>query len=82
MDRTKRTVLAINAGVWLAALTSAAFAAVASTRPARFPAPASSPDLQTEIECSPAAPSPSVTQPLVYMPDDSIVAARLAPSQP
>ncbi len=78
----KRTVFAINVGVWLAALTSAAVVALAATRPASLPAPASTPELQTTVECAPASSSPSVTQPTIYMPDDSIVAVHLTPSQP
>ncbi len=78
----KRTVFVVNVGVWLAALTSAAAVAVAATRPASLPANPSGPDLQTSIECAPEAPTVSVAQPTIFMPDDTIVAARPVPGEP
>lgn len=77
----KRTVFAVNVGVWLAALTSAAAVAVAATRPARWPAPTSRSDLQTSIGCAPAPPALSVAQPTLYMPDDTVVAAGPTPGE-
>jgi hypothetical protein len=72
----KRTVLAINAGVWLAALTSATAVAFAATRSASVSADAPSLSLETSIECAPASPFVSVLEPTIYMPDDVIVGAR------
>jgi len=77
----KRTLFAVNVGVWLAALTSAAAVAVAATRPASLPASPSGLDLQTSIECAPEAQALSVTQPTVFMPDDTIVALRPTPGE-
>jgi hypothetical protein len=78
----KRTMFAINMGVWLAALTSAAAVALAATRPASLPTTASDRDSQTATECAAVAPSVSVSQPTVFMPDDTIVGARPAPEGP
>jgi hypothetical protein len=75
----KRTVFAINVGVWLAALTTATAVALAASRPASLPAPASSPDSQIASECAPQAPPVTVRQPTIYMPDDTIVGARQTP---
>ncbi len=73
----KRTVLAINVGVWVAALTSATAVAFAASRPASLPQAAPVPDPQTSVECAPAGPFvSSVSEPTIYMPDDVIVGAR------
>jgi hypothetical protein len=78
----KRTVLGINAGVWLAALTSASAVSYAATRKASLPTVETSSDLQTSIECAPTAPPVSVSQPTLYMPEDSIVAVRPVAESP
>ena len=72
----KRTILLANVGVWIAAITSATAVAYAATRPASLPAPGSGPASEAATECSPAALPVSVSQPTVYMPDDTIVGAR------
>ena len=76
----KRTLFAINVGVWLAALTTATAVALAASRPASLPTSASSPDSQSASECAPQAPPVVVTQPTIYMPDDTIVGARPTPA--
>ena len=78
MDRTaKRTVLALNAGVWIFALTAATAVAYAASRPPSLPRVVASPDPQVATECAPvASPVVSVSAPTVYMPDDAIVGVR------
>jgi hypothetical protein len=75
----KRTLFAINVGVWLAALTSAAAVAVAATRPASLPSAPPETDSQVTVECAPTIPSVSVSQPTIFMPGDTIFAARPTP---
>ena len=77
MDRTaKRTVLALNAGVWIFALTAATAVAYAASRPPSLPPVVAGPDPQVATECAPASPVVSVLEPTIYMPDDAIVGAR------
>ena len=71
----KGTILKVNVGVWVAALTSATAVAYAASRPASLPTLASGPASEHVTECGPAAVL-SVSQPTVYMPDDRIVSAH------
>ena len=72
----KRTVLLANVGVWIAAITSATAVAYATTRPASLPALGSAPASEAATEWRRAALPVSVSQPTIYMPDDTIVGAR------
>jgi hypothetical protein len=72
----KRTVLTINVGMWLAAITSATAVAYAATRPASVAPVAMGRAPQSSIACAPAVPDVSVLEPTIYMPDDAIVGAR------
>ena len=72
----KRTVLLANVGVWVAAITSATAVAYAANRPASLPAPTTGTALESAIECDTAAVPVSVSQPTVYMPDDTILGTR------